>query len=410
VVSDVTMPTTSGQAWELPTPAYHEELRQHLETSEPEMWAWFSETAFPSAEAVAQAELEILKTSYRLDGGLHDALVGSATLMAGRMGLEFGITLYQELGAGERNARVTMLGNHIHVVFAGDLLELLDYAEQETVLAHELAHVALWHREGRAYRILDDMVHRMDAEPLAQEAIGETARRLRLHTEVWADAVALAITGDRDASISSIVKVHAGLRNVDPEAYLRQAQQILTSDPASSQGWTHPELHVRVACLAARDSSGPDQIIRTLVEGPDDLDRLDLLGQLRLRDLTRRMLATASRLGADGADAAEAEAYRQSYRSLDPRSPDLGPDRLSDLATPLSDGELAEAAPSVRYFGAALLVDQVLLLGGHETDLRGAALYSREAARIGIEAEFDKILARATSRPAAEIRRLRVAS
>lgn len=405
------MTPTSGELdWELPTPAYHEALRQHLETTEPEMWAWFSESAFPSVEAIAQAELDLLKTSYRLDGGMHDALVGAATLMAGRMGLDFGITLYQELGVGDRNARVILLGNHIHVVFAGDLLELLTYAEQQTVLAHELAHIALWDREDRSYRILDDMVHRMDTEPVAHDAIGETARRLRLHTEVWADAVALAITGDRDASISSIVKVHAGLRNVDPGAYLRQAQQILTSDPSASQGWTHPELHVRVACLAARDSATPDETIRTLVEGPDDLDRLDLLGQLRLRDLTRRMLATGAFLDADRGEGPDAEAYRQSYRSLKPGSADHGLDQLDEHARALGDGELAGAEPSVRFYCAALLIDQVLLGSGPEAGLSEAGAYSVEADRIGIDAEFDKILGRATSRTAAEIRRLRAGS
>jgi hypothetical protein len=409
-VSDVTTPASGDLVWELPTPAYHEALRQHLEVTEPEMWAWFSEGAFPSTEAIAQAELDILKTSYRLDGGMHDALVGAATLMAGRMGLDFGITLYQELGGGDRNARVILLGNHIHVVFAGDLLELLDYGEQQTVLAHELAHIALWDREDRAYRILDDMVHRMDAEPLAEDAIAETARRLRLHTEVWADAVALAITGDRDASISSIVKVHAGLRNVDPGAYLRQAQQILTADPSASQGWTHPELHVRVACLAARESAMADEMIRTLVEGPDDLDRLDLLGQLRLAELARRILATGAALDADRGEGAEAEAYRQSYRSLKPGSAELSLHELRERAEPFSDGELAEATPSVRFFCAALLIDQVLLGSGAEAGLSEAGVFSVEAERIGIETEFDKILGRATSRTAAEMRRLRAAS
>ncbi|MCP4222476.1 MAG: M48 family metalloprotease [Actinomycetia bacterium] len=399
--------TSSDRDWDLPTPQYHEELRQHLESGEPEMWAWFSETAFPSAEAIAQAELDLLKTSYRIDGGLHGDLVGAATLIAGRMDLDLGITLYQELGVGERNARVLQLGNHVHVVFGGELLELLSYSEQQTVLAHELAHIALWDREDRAYRILDDMVHRMDAEPLAQDAVAETARRLRLHTEVWADAVARAITDDPNASISSIVKVNAGLRNVDPEAYLRQAQQVLAADPSASQGWTHPELHVRVACLAARDSATPDETIRTLVEGPDDLDRLDLLGQTRLQELAKRMLASATRIAPERSDRANAKAYCDSYRTLTPLSPDVSPPVTGDAANPLDDGELGQAEPSVRFFCAALLVDQALLGDGAEAGLSETRPYSVEAERLGIHGEFDKILGRATSRSASELRRLR---
>ncbi len=402
------MPSSGEPDWDLPTPRYHEDLRRHLEHSEPEMWAWFSETAFPSAEAIAQAELDLLKTSYRIDGGLHGDLVAAATLIAGRMDLDLGITLYQELGVGERNARVLQLGNHVHVVFGGDLLELLNYSEQQAVLAHELAHIALWDREDRAYRILDDMVHRMDAEPLAHDAVSESARRLRLHTEVWADAVALAITSDPNASISSIVKVHAGLRNVDPEAYLRQAQQILSTDPSASQGWSHPELHVRVACLAARDTATPNETIRTLVEGPDDLDRLDLLGQTRLQQLAHRVLATASRVAPDRSTRAEAKAYHDSYQTVTTLSPDVSPPEPGDAATPpLDDGELTQAEPSVRFFCAALLVDQALLGDGTDGGLSEARSYSAEAERLGIHGEFDKILGRATSRTSAELRRLR---
>ncbi len=407
---------------ELPTPTYHQALREHLEQREPEMWAWFSEMAFPSTEAIQQAELDLLKTSYRLEQELHGALIGAATLMAGQLDLDLGITLYQELGLSERNARVMKLGNHIHVIFGGDLLNFLTFEEQQSVLAHELAHIALWEREGRAYQVLNDMVHRMDAEPLAPDEVSETARRLRIHTEVWADAVALTITNDRAASISSIVKVVSGLQNVDPDAYLRQAQQILSADASSSEGWTHPELHVRVACMAARDAADPGEIIRSLIEGPDDLDRIDLLGQVRLRTLTQRVLASASSIAPERSERIEAEAYRQSFRSLDPRdhervrSPATEPTdeftapRPADAVEPLADGELADAAPSVRYYCAALLVDLALIGDGAASNLGEARAHSSEAERLGIDAEFDKILRRATSRTAAEIRKLRAAS
>lgn len=101
----------------------------------------------------AEAELEILKSAYRLDGDGHAALAGVAHVLAGKLGLDCDVVLYQALndaGSDRRNAGVTVLGDTAHVVFAGDLLSLLDLQEQEVVLAHELAHVWLFRHDAGA--------------------------------------------------------------------------------------------------------------------------------------------------------------------------------------------------------------------------------------------------------------------
>ncbi len=395
------------------TPRYHEELCRHLKATEPELWAWFRETIEPDRAAVDQAELELLKTTYRLDGEVHGVLAGFAPLLAGRLGLEQEVVLYQDLGGAERNARVMRLGDRIHVVFSGDLLELLDVHEQEAVLAHELAHVALHDRSDRDHLVLDHLVHRADVEAITDDVIGETARRLRLHTEVFADAVALEMMGDLRPVVSSIVKVNTGLRNVDPDAYLRQARQIIETDPSSSHGWTHPELHVRVACLAARSAEVPGdvtgEVVTQLIDGPDDLDRIDLLGQLRIQEIVSRVLASAGAISTgdetDGADADDGDdavdgraddfrSYVRNYPGLEPAG-----------SEPIGDGELADATPSVRHLVGALLVDVALLGDGDGLDRTGA--FSREAERQGVGDEFDKVLSRATERTLAEVRKLR---
>jgi len=376
------------------TPRYHTELRRHLQATEPELWAWFREALEPDRSAVEQAELELLKTTYRLDGDVHGVLSGFAPVLAGRLGLDEEVVLYQDLGGGERNARVMRLGDRIHVIFSGDLLDLLDMHEQEAVLAHELAHVALHDRSDRDFLVLDHLVHRADVEAITNDVIGETARRLRLHTEVFADAVALEMIDDLRPVVSSIVKVNTGLRNVDPEAYLRQARQIIETDPSSSHGWTHPELHVRVACLSARSTEIADEVVTQLIDGPDDLDRIDLLGQLRVQGVTARVLASAgSVVGVD-------DHFRSYLRNY--------PELATQIDDRIVDGELTDLSPSVRYLAGALLVDVALLGDGDGLDR--TASFSREADRQGVGAEFDKVLSRATEQTLAEVRKLRSGS
>lgn len=383
----------------LAVPAYHRSLREHLERTEPELWRWFGEASHPSPEEIEQAELQLLKTCYRLDGDVHSALAGIAQVIAGKLGLDTEIVLYQELHTDERNARVTRLGERIHVVFTGDLLDLLDVAEQEAVLAHELAHTALLDTDDRAFWTLDHMVHRMDSDAAASDALGETARRLRLHTEVYADAIALEVTEDLRSVVSAMVKISTGLRNVDPDAYLRQARQIVEADDQASHGWTHPELHVRIACLAARQSDLGGAIVERLIDGPDDLDHIDLLGQLRLQSLVARILAAGLDIAGD--DAPDVHAYLRNYPELD-----VGGDAEA-RPEPLGTDELAQQAPSVRHLAGALLTDMALAQAGPEAGLHGLQSYAKEAARIGVADEFDKILARATKQSVAAARALR---
>jgi len=413
----------------LAAPAYHRALRAHLEATEPELWAWFAESAAPSVDAVKDVEVELLKTSYRLDGGLHGVLTAYASLAAGRLDLTGNITLYQELGTDERNARVLILGDDVHIVFGGDLLDLLTLGEQQAVLAHELAHVSLWQRDDKAYWILDQMIHRLAADPAAADAVGETARRLRLHTEVFADAISAEITDDRNDVISAVVKVNSGLRSVDPEAYLRQARQILEADPESSRGWTHPELHVRVACLAAQASDNVDELLASLIEGPDELDRIDLLGQFRLQELTGRVLACGRQASERGTSALAGVAEKASDSApLEGEIEthiDMFPSAVQSAAAPgarptgagapedgarggglLGDGALADRAPSVRHLCGALLVDVALAPEGRATGLDRISPISQEADRLGVAAEFDKILARATERTLRDVRKL----
>lgn len=378
----------------MPTPAYHTELRDLLTTTEPELWRWFTESKQLSARRDDEAELELLKSAIRLDGGVHDVLVAHATLLRDAFEIAEPVALYQELGSSERNAHVFRLNGQVNVVFGGDLLELLEPSEQQMILAHELAHIALWRRADGDFEVLDQMIHRLASDPGADDTVIETARRLRLHTEVWADAAAVAAVDDLDVAVAAMVKMSSGLRHVDPAAYLRQADDILALDSRATTAWTHPELHIRVACLSARRRHAADHVLATLINGPDDLDRLDLLGQRRLQTLTARVLATATRRsGRPASEAVTDHLGRYSELTL-------------DGVEPIGDGELAELAPSVRWFAASLLVD-LALVDDEVDDLADLRAMSAEANREGVADEFDRILAKATEQSRSEVAALR---
>jgi hypothetical protein len=388
-------------------PQYHRSLRRHFESTEPELWAWFTSASRPSQVEIDEAELRLLKSTYRLDGDVHGVLVGVAAVGAARLGIEREVCLHQELHADERNARVLTLGNRIHIVFSGDLLDLLTLAEQEAVLFHELAHAHLLERESKAYLVLDRLVDRLDHEAALCDAVGETARRLRLHTEVWADSIALAACADERAVVSMIVKLSTGLRNVDPDAYLRQAREIVETDASSSRGSTHPELHVRIACLAARSTHVANNVVDDLIDGPDDLDHLDVLGQLRLQKLTARVLGTGLRIAmADSTRPSSPPAYARQF-------PELGLANRAASPDPLTIDELAGCTGSVRHLAAALLVDLTLVgddgdnANGVSSGLDRVGAFTVEAYRIGVGAEFEKLLARAVDRTVADLRRSR---
>lgn len=380
---------------ELVPPRYLRELKEHLKSREPELWDWFVESSQKADEAEnTGAELELLKSAISLTGGPHQSLAAEAQVLAAQLGLTDDIQLYQAIDEQQRNARVLTFGGAIRIVFSGDLLDLLTDAEVRTVLLHELAHVVLWRLDEGDFRVLDAMIHRL-ADESVDPAVAESARRVSLHTEVWADAVALQLLDDLPTSVSTLMKVGSGLRHVDPDAYLRQAERILNEDRSKSTAHTHPEPHRRVACLALQ-ASGADREdhIALLVEGHDDLDTIDLLGQLRVQRLVDQVLAAGSHALGEATSRSGIAAYLDRYPKHD-----LAP-------SPPSDGALREMQPSIRHLCGAVLVDLALAddaLGGLD-ELRSL---SREAERLGVEVEFDKILSKASDRTMAETRRLR---
>jgi hypothetical protein len=147
----------------------------------------------------------------------------------------------------------------------------------------------------RANRTFDHALSYPGAKPSHRE----TARLLSLYTELFADRGAAIAAGDPAPAIAVLIKVMTGLSDVDPEAYLRQAQEIEQanagdkSEGLKSQGLSHPEAYVRARALQLWWQGDPDigAWLHKHLHGPLSIEALDLIGQRSLTQMTRTFLA-----------------------------------------------------------------------------------------------------------------------
>jgi hypothetical protein len=89
-----------------------------------------------------------------------------------------------------------------------------------------------------------------------------------------------------------LLKIETQLDEVDPESYLRQADEVFQRTVARTEGQTHPEAFIRARAVKLWADADPraDQLIQEMIEGRPTLSNLDLLAQLRVSDLTRRLI------------------------------------------------------------------------------------------------------------------------
>jgi hypothetical protein len=266
-------------------------MARHLQTEEPALWEWFAACPQRSEEAEA-VRLDLLKSTYRLEPETQPRLHELANEVRAQMRIDSPVTLYQAQSGQALNAALAYLPGEAHVILAGTLQSLLAEQELRAVLGHELAHFLLfegWHSD---YRISAELLRALCQDAAAAPVHIESSRRFNLWTEVYADRWACHVSGDLPATVAALVKIETGLAEVSADSYLRQAEEVVKKcrDPAS--GVTHPELYLRARALQlwARQGDEAQAEIEGLIEGPLHLGRLDLLGQRRAAQLTRRLL------------------------------------------------------------------------------------------------------------------------
>jgi hypothetical protein len=126
----------------------------------------------------------------------------------------------------------------------------------------------------------------------ATVAHSQTARRYRLYTEVFADRGSLAGCGELETAVAALVKTETGFQDVSGASYLRQADEIFSHGDATTQGIDHPETFIRARALRlwSENDAAIDAWLASTIEGPLSVDELDLAGQRRMSQLTRRFL------------------------------------------------------------------------------------------------------------------------
>lgn len=381
-----------------PTPtSYHAALAQLLERRFPELWAQFS-ARDARAAAAEEMGLELARRAEPLELRRAPELYEAAGEISAAMGLEAPLTLYRaEAPAGlARNAALYFEPEHAHVVFEGDALETLRDGEIWHVVGHELAHHRLWTHEGGRLWTAHRMLRWAAADPEASDAFAASARLEKLHTELYADRYGLWASGDLERSLSAHVKIAVGQLDASGADYLAQSEAALAERAAAAEPPDAPpdEAPLRAALLAAwaREPAAAEARARSLIEGEPPLERLDLLGQERLADVTAWMIdaflvepwrgrplvrAHAARFSPIFAETESVEAAAAALDDADGRVDLLDDIGGAGLAGPDMDGlrrAIAGAHPSVRRYLAYLLLDFATVDPQVEDVLLAAAL------------------------------------
>lgn len=270
---------------------YHVAIRDYLKSEESEVWNWFASNRVQD-EQVEAVRFELLKSTYRIDRDDASSLYETADAVADSLALEAPVTIYQAQNPGGLNASLAYLPGEAHVVLHGPVSDKLSDVELRALFGHELAHQYLWQEWDGEYLIVDQILSALSHDERSESAYLQTARLFGLYNEIFCDRAALQVTSDPLAVVSMLVKIATGVEDVNPSSYLRQADEIFSAGTTKTDGLTHPESFIRARAVRLWSGSSDEaaEQIRHMIEGQTSLDGLDLLGQRRVAEQTRRLL------------------------------------------------------------------------------------------------------------------------
>lgn len=268
---------------------YHKTLLEHIKSEEYHAWEW--STIHQGEEDVQNIREAMLRDTYRLEQTSYPKIFEACHTAMKRLGLDAPVTLYQA-NDGNMNASLVYVPKEIHIIFYGPILEKLDENELLALMGHELSHYLLWSiDDGEHYRVNRVFDHALSYDN-AKPSHRETARLLSLYNESFADRGAALAAGDPNPAIAVLIKVMTGLTNVDPKAYLRQAEELEDKN-GKSLGQSHPEIYLRARALLLWWKGDPDLLdwFKKHLHGPLSIESLDLINQAVLTNMTRAFLA-----------------------------------------------------------------------------------------------------------------------
>lgn len=328
---------------------FHREMRDFLRDHHGDIWREYKK-AFRDFNA--DAEIELLKVGYRLEPEDFPLLFALVDDCREKLGIEEPILLYQGDQHAPANACLYFTEPRGHILFQGNFLEVMSRDEVHSTIAHELGHFLLYKEEGGDFLTVDRILRVMAAEEDADPAIEESRRIFQLYEEIYADRAEVVVMESPDHVVSTLVKMQKGLEFVNPQNYIRQAEELFAMADLNSDGNTHPELYIRTraAVLWARQDPEVHDKVRRMIEGPLSLERLELLGQAKLTQRTREIVARFLEPGWCRTDST-LELAGKYFEDFDCEK--IGdPASLDELAS-----ELAQAGESTRHYFACVLLD-----------------------------------------------------
>lgn len=270
---------------------YHLQIRDFLKREEGEIWDWYRSTKVREDQAEL-VRFELLKSTYRVDRDSQPKWYDAAEEAAAKLGLDVPITIYQAQNPEGLNAALAFLPNEGHLVLSGPVGEKLSGEELLGVFAHELSHLLLWQGWEGEFLLVDNILAALTNDRQAHPSHLASARLFYLYSEIFCDRGALFVVDDPLIVVSGLVKIEMGLDSVSPQSYLKQADEIFTRETGPSKSITHPEMFIRARAVklwSEKDESAEAKITQ-MIEGPVELDGLDLLAQQGIAQLTRRMI------------------------------------------------------------------------------------------------------------------------
>jgi hypothetical protein len=270
---------------------YHIAVRDFLKGSDADLWAWFAGQR-RSPKFAEDVRFELLKSAYRIERDAQPALYGAAEQVAGQLGIAAPLTIYQAQNPRGLNAELAYVPGEVHLILHGPITAQLTPVEARGLFGHELSHYLLWEAWNGEMLVTSDILQALVTDEHAHPAHFATWRLFRLYTEIFCDRGALAVTQDMLSVVSGLVKTETGVPEIDPQAYLRQADEIFAKEDAGATGITHPETFIRARAARLVHEAHPvaDRLIAKMIEGRPGMDELDLLEQERVAALTRRLL------------------------------------------------------------------------------------------------------------------------
>ena len=269
---------------------YHQKLKAHFK-SRKKTWDWFTNQS-TKIKQVEEFKTNLLKNTYRLDREAHQELYAIVDDTCQKLHIDANVTLYQQNNSVQLNAGISIINQEAHIVFSGNLISLLSKDEMQALIAHELSHYLFYKIDSEEYETTQRIILALANDSNSENAMIETARIFQLYLELFCDAGALMVCDDYQVVIRTLVKLETNLQNVNAESYLIQAKEIILADDKNTTSVSHPESYIRSLALLYRHekSTKYQETIQQLIEGPLDLNQLDIFKQQELRALTQDFL------------------------------------------------------------------------------------------------------------------------